>query len=257
MKKITLILLLMISFLPSSVKGQIDSIINNDFFLGRALFLDGKEVGHSTGYLKGQKKIRDSYYTNQNTVLVIERDSVTKSIIRIDICNVNNGKLLTRAIGWEFQQDTLIHSYTYELPKWETYDSTISYFYYPNGLLRSKSSLLKKNNNYATHIFFYPTQYVEAIHVSTDSTVTETYFAKNGKTKAFRAYHLNKQFYDLWVEKGGIQNAPLIPLNLDKHGEWLYYDENGRLIKKEIYEYNELKETIEYVFPEKRKSRRR
>jgi MORN repeat variant len=134
-------------------------------------------------------------------------------------------------------------------------------YYYNNGVLK-ETFFMWADRTYGEYKSYHPNGELKEIYNVIESRIVGPYmkFHLNGSIKVFGNY----KSFDCFNEIGGrcdtlemdttsglyrifITNCRIVSV---KEGEWLYYDKDGNLIKKEIYKDGKLEETINVATPE-------
>lgn len=245
-----------ITFLVANIYcyAQKDTVIyENNKIIGKGIYKDNLEIGHWKWYSTKNSIIRNAYYFNGGSILAINKDSVTNKIEKIELLqrqeNYNSNKSfdIDLCAAFYFDNDTLKSTQlanTNWLKKEAKYIYT--YQYYPNGLKKTETLFLKSTGRPISSIHFNLKGGRDYESMQTDSTLTEKEYYENGFPKFIQNYILKKPLLKLLKSKKDNFKADMLPLNLDKNGEWLYYSKFGKIIKREIYKEDKLLKTINY-----------
>ena len=236
------------------VYAQKDTVIyENNKIIGKGPYKDKLEFGHWKWYNQKDRIVRNAYYIHGGSIIAIDKDSVTNEIKQIEFLqrqedyNKDKGFDIKSYLSMYFNDDTL-KSVQINNSDWlkKPPEYIYSYQYYPNGLKKAETVFLKSTRSPISSKHFRLNGGTDYESIETDSTLTEKEYYENGSPKFIHNYMLKKPLLQMLRSKIDNPKPSMIELNLDKNGEWLYYNKFGKIIKKEIYKEDKLLKTINY-----------
>lgn len=234
--------------------AQKDTVIYEyNKIIGKGPYKDKLEFGHWKWYNQKDRIVRNAYYIHGGSIIAIDKDSITNEIKQIDLLqrqenyNKNNGFDIDVCLSIYFNDDTL-KSVQINNSDWlkKQPEYIYSYQYYPNGLKKAETVFLKSTRSPISSKHFRLNGGTDYESIETDSTLTEKEYYENGYPKCTRHFILKKIFLKDLKYKLDTIKPVIMPINLDKNGEWLYYNKTGKIIKREIYKEDKLLKTINY-----------
>lgn len=234
--------------------AQKDTVIyENNKIIGKGPYKDKLEFGHWKWYNQKDRIVRNAYYIHGGSIIAIDKDSITNEIKQIDLLqrqenyNKNNGFDIDVCLSIYFNDDTL-KSVQINNSDWlkKQPEYIYSYQYYPNGLKKAETVFLKSTRSPISSKHFRLNGGTDYESIETDSTLTKKEYYENGYPKCTRHFILKKIFLKDLKYKLDTIKPVIMPINLDKNGEWLYYNKTGKIIKREIYKEDKLLKTINY-----------
>lgn len=231
MKNITLLALII--FIHSWTKAQ-DTTITLKNHQGKGYYMNNKEVGHWQWTFKPENKVEDWYYIDSNTILKIDRhldhSGTLNSIVLLKYAHETDSFMsIQKSFYFQSAPGSLrIESFS-DFESDSIYIKAISF--YPNGMKKTESYLLKSNQNFKMYKMFDSINNLLSWEIYTDSTIVKTNYYTNKKIKTKSRFILKNDFTSISNKK----YFSLTEDDYEKDGRWEHYNEIGEIILVEQY----------------------